>query len=469
MPISLLTINLLIRLWRLLKSITWRNCDLTPRRHLACVTANPKSDQRNLYAHKLRRKPISEFLPKIGTFGYSLLLILKNVVSNHIRQAWIHSRPPVVTIVMHLPGALNRQQSKWLADARSAPDVISVDAVVTETRGTAVFVTMLAGAGIRPFPAQTAAATPQQNLCQYYTRPEIAEMLFRLLKNQVDLRNHLIVEPTAGAAAFLRLFPAGGIGFDIDPRDKRIWWADFFGLEIYSDRPLAFVGNPPFSGSGKHSYVEFFNHAAEMADIVAMILPRSARKASVQNRFNRHFHLLHEADVPKDAYIYGSDSFDAPTVFQIWRRCDHLRPLRPTATTHCDFDFTTEDQADFAVQRVGSKAGKVHTDFQQKRSTHYFIRAHVPGVEEHMRSINFAEAARDTAAIKSLAKSEIVALYGRSKAEDRIPQAASSALGHGWMRLCRPLKRRGGATGPEGFLRRGTRLFRPRESRPRLR
>lgn len=154
--------------------------------------------------------------------------------------------------------------------------------------------------------------------------------------------------------------------------------------------------------------VRFFNHAGSQASVIAMILPRTFRKASVENRLDRKFHLIHEEIVPRDAFVFRSKPFDIPAVFQIWERRPDLRELQHVAIHHPDFAFTKAHQADFGIQRVGARAGRVHRDLALSPSSHHFIRG---DVEQIMKQLDFAKVALNVAGNPSLSKSEIVFLY----------------------------------------------------------
>ncbi|MGI4878843.1 MAG: hypothetical protein ACRYG4_15300 [Janthinobacterium lividum] len=223
-----------------------------------------------------------------------------------------------------------------------------------------------------------------------------------------------MVEPSAGTGAFSDLLPACRLAFDVEPRGEHIVKADYLKIEIRSARKIAVIGNPPF-GSNASLAIRFFNHSAMQADVVALIMPLSIMKASMINRLDPDFHLLHEETVETNAFLLEAIPYDVPTVFQIWERRTYRRVLRAVEFRHSDFDFTTKDKADFAIQRVGARAGRVHHDLTASASSHYFIRG---DVERTMRRLepSFRRAAADVAGNPSLAKSEIVALY-RQQAE----------------------------------------------------
>lgn len=227
------------------------------------------------------------------------------------------------------------------------------------------------------------------------------------VQSTFDPIGYQMVDPGEGTGAFFTLLPNGSIGCDLDPKHPGLEKADFLALDIRSDRKIAVIGNPPF-GRNASMAVRFFNHAACRAKIIEFILPRSFRKASVQNRLNRSFHLLCEEEVPANAFLFRSKPYDVPAVFQIWERRAELRGVRKAATSHPDFEFTSPCRADFAIQRVGARAGRVHQDFTRSASSHYFIRGQV---RTAMTELAFRNVVGNVAGNPSLSKAEIVQLY----------------------------------------------------------
>jgi hypothetical protein len=244
-------------------------------------------------------------------------------------------------------------------------------------------------------------------LDQYYTRRDVAAHLYGVFRQHFDPADYLMVEPSAGTGSFLRLLPAGSLGYDVEPKYPGIVTADFLTVAVDSPREIAIIGNPPF-GRNASMAVRFFNHAAGQASVIALILPRTFRKASIENRLHLGFHLLREDVVPDDAFLFRSKPFDVPAVFQIWERRSQVRRLRCVETTHPDFEFTTADRADFAIQRVGARAGRVHHDLTLSPCSHYFIRG---DVEHIMAGLDFSSVVGDVAGNPSLAKAEIISLY----------------------------------------------------------
>jgi hypothetical protein len=263
-----------------------------------------------------------------------------------------------------------------------------------------------------------------RSLDQFYTLAEYAAHCYRIVLEHLDPANYLFVESSAGKGAFSNLLSTGSVAYDRDPRCFGIETADFLEIFIESRLGLAVIGNPPF-GKNASMAVKFFNHAASQSNVVAMIFPMTFLKASIQNRLDRNFHLVRQHPAPHNAFEFQSRPYHVPTVFQIWVRQDKLRALGHVETSHPDFEFTTADQADFAIQRVGVNAGRIHHDFNRSRSSTYFIRGDVEAI---MAQLDFASVVCHVAGQPSLAKTEIVALYRKyiaGLATDTPPPRAS--------------------------------------------
>lgn len=251
---------------------------------------------------------------------------------------------------------------------------------------------------------------------QYYTQEQVARALYAEVVRRYDPDLFQMLEPSAGEGAFFRLMPSGSLGIDIDPKCPGIVQADFLERRVESGRRVATIGNPPF-GKNASMAVDFFNHAATMSDVIAFVLPRTFRKRQLQNRLHRNFHLVHDQDVPADAFRFMGKPYNVPAVFQIWERRECERALHVTENSHPDFAFTTPDEADFAIQRVGANAGRIHHDFQRSANAHFFVRVEGRSakaserVQSIMQMLDFRGAAGNVAGNPSLAKSEIVALY----------------------------------------------------------
>ncbi|QYE35599.1 MULTISPECIES: SAM-dependent methyltransferase [Sphingosinicellaceae] len=251
---------------------------------------------------------------------------------------------------------------------------------------------------------------PAFQLDQYYTDKDVAAQLYHNCHRFMNLSLYQTVEPSAGTGSFSDLMPPCRLAFDLEPKGEGITKSDFFETEIQSERGIVFIGNVPF-GRNASIAIRFFNHAAKQAVFIAFILPMSFRKISIINRLDPNFHLIHDETVKSNAFVLDSEIFDVPTVFQIWERRPVLRALIEGEIKHPDFEFTTKDRADFAIQRVGARAGLILDEFSARPpSSHYFIRGDVKGAMAELEP-QFRRAAANVTGNPSLAKTEIVAPY----------------------------------------------------------
>lgn len=264
-----------------------------------------------------------------------------------------------------------------------------------------------------------------RQLDQFYTRAEVAEELYVWFRAQCALHNPGVleaptfIEPSAGTGSFLRLLPPGSLAFDIDPRGPGIVEADFLRMQLPRSGHLVVIGNPPF-GRNASLAIRFFNHAATAASVIAFIVPLTFEKVSVQNRLDLRFHMLAEKPVPKDGFMFEGRRKHVPATIQIWVRKPVIRQKIVLPKTHADFQFmgpADAHKADFALQRVGAGAGRVHHDLKAKPSAHYFLKAAsgTADLEAVMRALDFQSLAKRTAGNPSLAKTEVVQLYAQKR------------------------------------------------------
>ncbi len=251
-------------------------------------------------------------------------------------------------------------------------------------------------------------------LDQFYTRPDLAERLAIDVASRWPDDGVLFVEPSAGRGAFVHpLLEAGRKvrAMDMEPMGEGIGKGDFLmPNRLFDGRHSAVVvlGNPPF-GKNASTAVKFFNRAAEHADEIAFIVPRTFRKVSLQARLDLSFHLAVNRRIPDRAFILDGSAHDVPCAWQIWTRKD--KPRRVPCPPNVDhlLRYTVPDLADFAMRRVGFYAGRVITDGLESlsRTTHYFMKAVNPDVIEVLRGIDWTRLASQTAGSRSLAKREI--------------------------------------------------------------
>ena len=255
--------------------------------------------------------------------------------------------------------------------------------------------------------------TSARALDKFYTSPACARACVADFTSWtgIDLSQHTIIEPSAGAGAFLDALPPGVLAYDIIPEDERICTQDFLALERHEEAIV--IGNPPF-GRVSSLAVAFFNHAAGFASHIGFILPRTFEKASIQNRLDPWFHLVGQRVLDPQSFTLEGADYAVPCVFQVWERRAVARPRVGGKTSHPDFIFTTREQASFAIQRVGVRAGAVKTDLRTiAAASHYFIRplADAQTVQSRMERIDASAVKARTAGNPSISKAELISLY----------------------------------------------------------
>lgn len=262
-----------------------------------------------------------------------------------------------------------------------------------------------------------------KELDQYFTKRGIAKAYAREVSDRWPGDGVLFIEPSAGEGAFLHpLRDAGRTvkAIDLVPRAPGIERGNFLANhDIFAGKhpTTVVIGNPPF-GKNACTAVRFFNHAAERADVIAFIVPRTFRKPSLENRLDPMFHLAENRDVDDFAFILDGRAHDVPCAWQIWTKKPVRREIRiPPPVDHL-IAYTNPAHACFAMRRVGFYAGRVFTtDFRDLRlTTHYFIKEMEAGVMEKLRGVNWTDLAGQTVGARSLSKAEIAfklaELYG---------------------------------------------------------
>ena len=256
-----------------------------------------------------------------------------------------------------------------------------------------------------------------RNLDQFYTNPEYAKHFLDVIEQNFDLRefDH-VLEPSAGSGSFYNLLDTvQRIGLDLEPKAAGVVKMDFFDWVQPIGARIATIGNPPF-GKNCSLAVKFFNRAAEFSEVIAFIIPRTFRKASVMNRLNTRFHLVHDETVPDNSFIFDGVEYNVPCCAQIWVRKDESRAKVKTykvAELKAYFEPAKPEDSDFAIQRVGGAAGLIRDIDYKSYSTasHYFFKAHDARVLPIFKKIDFTSVKFNTAGNPSVSPSELVELF----------------------------------------------------------
>lgn len=258
-----------------------------------------------------------------------------------------------------------------------------------------------------------------KELDQFYTKNSIALDCYNRLNNFIvdnSISSTEWLEPSAGTGSFYSLLPRDSrLGIDLEPKIEGVVLHDFLTYSLERHDYLT-IGNPPF-GKNSSLAIKFFNKCALHSKLIAFVLPKTFKKSSVLKRLDKNFHLLYEYDLPPFSFEFEGKEYDVPSVFQIWVKSSIPRNLENFINKHEDFIFTTKENADFAIQRVGNAAGKVKEDFEKyATASHYFIKGD-PKVMEIFKKINWSSVKYNTAGNPSISKRELISLYTIEKAK----------------------------------------------------
>ena len=115
----------------------------------------------------------------------------------------------------------------------------------------------------------------------------------------------------------------------------------------------------------------------------------------------------------KNSFILNQKDYSVPCVFQVWQKQENKRSKKKLKTTTYLFDFTTKDNADFRIQRVGGNAGKASFDLDRSSQSNYFIKNKSSlSNEDFINLINNScfPTIEFTVGPKSLSKGELIAI-----------------------------------------------------------
>lgn len=269
-----------------------------------------------------------------------------------------------------------------------------------------------------------------KKLDKFYTNPDIVELCINNLNNYYKISEFdLIIEPSIGSGNFYKNLPKEKtIGIDIEPeyQDKNVIKQDF--LEFYIDKNkynnILVIGNPPF-GKNSSTAVKFFNHASKFTNIIAMIIPRTFRKISIQNRLNFDFHLINDIDIPTNPCSF-TPKMAVKCCFQIWAKNSIPRKFIKLKTEHKDWQFlklgekdknnqpTSPKNADFVIRAYGGKCGEIKTtnlELLRPKSWHWIkSNIEISVLISKFNKINYSNS-ENTARQNSIGKAELIELY----------------------------------------------------------
>lgn len=266
-----------------------------------------------------------------------------------------------------------------------------------------------------------------EGLDKFYTLEKYSKICIDKVFELYDINKwDLIIEPSAGNGSFLKQINSDNkIGLDILPEHETIIKQNFFEYNPPKNKKnILVIGNPPF-GKNSSLAMNFFNHSAQWADVIAFIIPRTFRKVSVQNKLNRKFHLIYDEEIPNKP-CWFTPQMSVKCCFQIWEKKDIERQLIILSTIHKDWDFlpfgkidskgqpTPPKGADFAMRAYGGKIGEIITDnleILRPKSWHW-IKSNIDKLEliNRFKSLDYSNSL-NTSRQNSMGRGELVSLY----------------------------------------------------------
>jgi hypothetical protein len=275
--------------------------------------------------------------------------------------------------------------------------------------------------------------TLRKSLDKFYTKPEIAKMVWNDFKSYLDslsISDYIVVEPSAGDGKMLNEITTDKIGFDLAPETDDIIQNDFLTGDIkhYISKDMVFFGNPPFGKKGSLA-IDFINKALTYGRVVGFIIPNQFKKYSVQNKINPNAKLVFEKDLPEDSFLLADKDYKVRCVFQIWSLEEsdiNLRVGKPV-TVHSDFEMyqynatkTAEKYFDydwdFCVLRQGyGDFNQLYTkddkDELSKKKQWIFFKAKNDKILAKLKSIDFDKLASLNTSTKGFGKHDLVKEY----------------------------------------------------------
>jgi predicted RNA methylase len=253
---------------------------------------------------------------------------------------------------------------------------------------------------------------------KYYTKKEIVNMCLDNIKKYIKInKDDLIVEPSAGNGSFIdgiKELSNSYLFYDLEPENSQIIKQDFIEFnykEIQNKyKNIHIIGNPPF-GRQSSLAIKFIKKSCEFSNTISFILPKSFKKDSLKKTFPLNFHLIFEKDIPEKSFLVNGVEHDVPCVFQIWEKKINNRTENNKLLPNGFLFVEKHENPDISFQRVGSKAGKVDTNYIEKSiQSHYFIKFNNnKSIHENIDKIsqikyNF----NNTVGPKSISKQELI-------------------------------------------------------------
>lgn len=241
------------------------------------------------------------------------------------------------------------------------------------------------------------------------------------------------IEPSCGNGAFVNALYQAGVprkrirAVEIDRKLPADVHQDFLkttrdSLAIGKWKPetTVVIGNPPFGKNGKTAR-GFLNKAAEYADWVCFVVPRSMHDGRSCSSLDPRLELIYERPIMSDF-----ETTKAKCQWQEWHRLPEGQKSERMpeglvdnrglyATVHVD------DRYDLVIQRCGGSAGKV-TKCNKTGQGKYYIRSQYPEVIRAFKTLKQHEEAHLTTHQLSLSERMLHEMLERSLLQNYIEQ-----------------------------------------------
>lgn len=280
-----------------------------------------------------------------------------------------------------------------------------------------------------------------KQLDKFYTKKELAKELFEWMIDylSIEIEKEIFLEPSAGSGSFSNLID-NVEAYDIKPENDKIKQADFLTLDLEREDYIT-IGNPPFGKKSKLA-IEFFNKTAKHSKVIAMILPSTFMKWSVQSKLSEDFKLIDYKKLEEDSFTFQEKDFSVRTYFMVWVHKNlyldkkDLRMKERPKISHPDFEIWQhnatlasrkflETDWEIATWRQGyNDYNNLFTrkDYEQVKDIIYNTNKQIffikPNSEESKRiimSMDFNELAKRNLATPGFGKADFVSYYQELK------------------------------------------------------
>jgi len=255
---------------------------------------------------------------------------------------------------------------------------------------------------------------------KFYTKESV---VISLLPHVDFSRYATVIEPSAGAGAFCRLFTHENVlAMDIAPEHESIKQQDWLNFNLDDvEGPVLVIGNPPFGLRNALSKAFIEKSLNKNVSTIAFILPNVFNKFTNQQVFPEEWLLSKVIPLPEESFLLNNESYHVPCSFFIWERgCGgvNLRAKKSKMLNVCnDFIFVRQRQGPNAfIMGAAPKTIKELQDVESKNRG-YYIKSLIPinELREKMAFIEWKKYGNSSAkgGVSWFSKDEIIKIYNQ--------------------------------------------------------